>query len=95
MRGTRVPVHIHMGAIGNESRSARGYMHLVHKRLKRQGISSQIWSISDAEHKTNYINYCYRQADSFHQYGNSDFDFKKYVDKDTGLIQQFGKICYV
>jgi len=79
VRGTRVPIHVHIGAIGNEVQSARGYVELVCERLRKAGIRNRKKSISKISHAINFINYCYRQADSFHQYGNTNFDFKKYV----------------
>ena len=81
VQGTPVPTHVHIGAIGNDQGSAKSYIVDVGNRLRERGIRNKNYSIKNHKHALNYINYCQRQANSFHQYGKSDFNFRAYFFK--------------
>ncbi len=81
VEGTKVPTHVHIGAIGSVSLSAKSYMYVVHERLKKLGIQSKFHSKGHKNWAMNYLDYCRRQADSLHQFGMLDFDFRKYMIK--------------
>jgi|GEM_PF-6890096 len=78
----KVAPHVHIGAVGSQEKSAREYVHYVSERLKLNGISIRNKTTPEYWHKINYVTYCYRQADTFHQYGNKSFDFKEYLRLD-------------
>ena len=76
IKGTKVPTHLHIGCIGDTSRSARDYVQHVTKLLRKRGISSKYDSITSVDHKQEFVRYCHRQADTFHEYGNRKIRFK-------------------
>jgi hypothetical protein len=86
IKGRKVPVHVHIGVIGDEQKSAKDYVVCVAKRLSKAGFHNKIKSIKDNTHAKNHINYCYKQADSFHQYGNPNFNFFDYALDDCTII---------
>ena len=83
--GKSVPPHVHFGALSCESESAREFVN-VHKRLSKAGISSKVRSVGNEEPAINYINYCHKQSDSFHQYGNLKLNFKDYIYDEIEII---------
>ena len=82
IEGTKVAPHVHIACIGSEAKSSRGFVRHVADLLRKRKIHSKFDTLKSKEHLVNYVNYCWRQADSFHQYGNKDFDFKKYILDD-------------
>lgn len=91
--GTRVPFHAHICAIGTKEKSARDYIFYVSHLLAKRGIHGRVRSISDNFHKLNHIAYCRRQAESFRQYGNPDFNFRKYLpDEKIAFDPTIGRI---
>ena len=77
--GKKVAPHIHLYAIGNKSGSARKYIHHLADLLRERGLHSRIVSKKHGIEEMNNLQYCYRQADTFHQYGNPTFDFRAYI----------------
>lgn len=82
VEGTKVATHVHIGAVGNHRLSARSYMIMISDRLASIGIKSRWQSKGNSYHAMNYLDYCRRQADSFHQYGKLNFDFREYMLDD-------------
>jgi len=94
--GKKVAPHVHIGVVGSQEKSAREYVHYVSRLLKRNGLSVRNKSTPDYFHRINYVAYCYKQADTFHQYGNKGLDFKEYlkfdfVTQEKALSQKRGK----
>jgi hypothetical protein len=86
IQGKKVPAHVHIGAIGDESKSARDFVFYVASRLKKVGLSVRVECKAGIRHAVHYINYCYRQADTFHQYGNPNFNFLSRTFVDGEII---------
>lgn len=78
--GDEVDRHIHNCFVGkNAHKAATKSKKYLDKNFTNKGTNvSQIKCVSDTDcHASNYINYCYRQADCVRTFG--DFDFEKHT----------------
>ncbi len=77
--GPNVPPHVHIAIIGDKENSAWKYKEIVkeaiNKRFKMRIVKDQ--SKGKNEWAINYINFCFRQKDTYIQSGPFKFTFYK------------------
>jgi hypothetical protein len=80
--GDNVAGHAHICLVGNETQSAYSTATSIKKAVdkKYKKPICRVVSKGQGFNASNFINYCYKQADTIRNGGN--FDFDRYVKKD-------------